>query len=130
MKNRTRKREKPHRDIRSDLKERLKFATGKRAELDADIELLTKLLDREERRYGLLKPRSKESAQKPLAEFLLDKMRIGGMTKDDMRIYAADAGYFEDGQSPARVIHATVLNLTKANKIYDIGGGLFESGPD
>jgi hypothetical protein len=109
------------RDIRPDLRERIRRAVLAREDADAEILMLTKLLDREEREFGSNNQRGKSPPSLSLPLFILGQLRMKDMSKDDMRIYAQDAGYKADGRS----IHATVVNLRRGGKISEIAPGLY-----
>jgi hypothetical protein len=123
----------PYRDIRSDLKERLRTAVSERdilaakaASLDEEVDLLTKLLDQEERRFGD-QEKSSNTDTKPedsLGNFIIEQVKIRPMTKVDLLYAAKAAGYFADGGGP-RSIHATVINMLKSGKLVVAAHGRF-----
>ncbi|WP_156179932.1 hypothetical protein [Bradyrhizobium sp. LTSPM299] len=124
----------PYRDIRTDLKDRLRTAVvgrdghlAKAKEFDGEIDLLTKLLDQEERRFGQ-KPDVETSAaseKPPLGDFLLKKLEHSEATKDDLKVFAEHAGYFPDGTSAGRSIHSTLLNLVRSGKVTTVAEGIY-----
>jgi hypothetical protein len=123
-----------YRDIRADLKERLRTAVvsrddflAKAKEFDSEIDLLTKLLDQEERRFGQKVEVEKGSSDEraPLQDFLLKKLAHNEMTKDDMKVFAEHAGYFSSGASAGRSIHSTLLNLIRSGKVTTVAEGIY-----
>lgn len=111
-------------DIRPDLRERLRVASVERdqlrprlVELDAEIELLEQMLQREDRRF---QPAG-STPQDSLADFVLENLRRGIATKDSLRAVAESAGYEVDGRS----IHATLVNLMKAGRAVEFGEGQY-----
>jgi hypothetical protein len=119
------------RDIREDLKARLRDAVanrdlhaGKAQEYGKEVDVLTQLLDREEARFVAQKaaqaPTPKEPDE-PLADFLLKALRTRPMNKSDLREQATRAGYAGDGRS----IHLTVVNLSRANRVKELPHGVF-----
>ena len=114
------------RDIRPDLRERLRVATAERDHmrsiietLEATVKLLDQMLAAEERRFG--SPAAAGEPQESLAEFILATLRASTHTKDSLRFLAEKAGYHIDGRS----IHATLVNLTKSGKAEEIRDGEF-----
>lgn len=111
-------------DIRPDLRERLRAATLERdqlrprlQELEGTIALLEKIIEQEDERFRPVGTAPSE----PLADFLLEKMRRGVNTKDSLRMVAEEAGYEVDGRS----IHATLVNLIKSGKAVEMGENQF-----
>jgi hypothetical protein len=111
-------------DIRPDLRERLRAAAVERdqlrprlQDLDGTIALLEKLLEHEDRRF---KPPNATPTDS-LADFLLENLGRGIATKDALRAVAEGAGYEVDGRS----IHATLVNLIKSGKAVEIGEGQY-----
>jgi hypothetical protein len=117
------------RDIRPDLKERLReavegrdFHAAKASEYDKEVDDLVRQLDREEARFSNreLVAATKEP-EAPLTDFILKTLEIRPMSKDDLREYATNEGYDVDGRS----IHATLVNLSRTDKIKELAGGVF-----
>lgn len=115
------------RDIRSDLRDRLRVATAQRdhirstiAALEKTVELLEQMLAQEEQNYAAANGSSKEKLP-DLAVFMLDKLRTGHRTKDSLRLAAEEAGYEIDGRS----IHATLVNLIKRNEAVEVSEGQY-----
>jgi hypothetical protein len=111
-------------DIRPDLRERLRTAMVERdqlrprlLELEAEIAVLEQMIEQENRRFQP-PPSAPEDS---LADFLLEKMRLGTSSKDGLRAVAEAAGYDVDGRS----IHATLVNLIKSGKAVEFGEGQF-----
>lgn len=119
----------PLRDIRPDLKARLRAALENRdshqakvEEFAGEIDDLTRQLDRENARYG--QERVRLQLQEPtesLTDFILQALRMRPMGKEDLRDSASRAGYSVDGRS----IHATVVNLHRTGRIKEITEGVF-----
>ncbi|UFX43767.1 hypothetical protein HAP47_0031805 [Bradyrhizobium sp. 41S5] len=117
-----------YRDIRSDLKERMISAAANRDhhqklvdEFDAEVLMLMKLLDQEEKRFG-------KSAQEPAADaialptFIVESLSRGRMDKDGLRHFAESKGVTVDGRS----LHATLINLVRAGRIKEVDEGLYD----
>src|SRR5260221_9054119 len=92
-----------YRDIRSDLRDRLRTAVSERdiflakaATLDQEVELLTKLLDQEERRFGEQQKPANTSTkpENSLGDFIIAEVKKRPMTKVDLLRAAQLAGYF------------------------------------
>lgn len=137
------------RDIREDLRERLALAKKRANEIDskfeADLEAvkvrykierveaeaefrsLRTLLFAEERRHGAsVQQPTAELPPLPLADFLEDLIRIKSpRTKNEFREEAITAGYFPDGENTGRMIHMTLLNITRSGRIRDMGDGTY-----
>lgn len=118
------------RDIRTDLKDRLRFSlenrdfhTEKAKEFDVEVETLTRLLDRENARFDA--PDASKEPDTPLDEYVLGALAVRPMSKEDLRAAAANAGYLKNSDSPGRSIHAVTVNLSKSGKIKEIGDGVF-----
>lgn len=63
----------------------------------------------------------------PLADFLcLSLAEDGPRSKDDLREVAQKAGYFGAGEG-GRAIHATLVNLVRANRVVVRDDGQFEA---
>ncbi|MGV1013747.1 MAG: hypothetical protein ACOYB4_02115 [Methyloceanibacter sp.] len=62
----------------------------------------------------------------PLADFLIRKLsEVGAMSRDDLRRLAVQEGYFSDGDSAERGVHATLINVVKAGFIRQLPNGNF-----
>lgn len=62
----------------------------------------------------------------PLADFLIRKLgEVGAMSRDDLRRLAVQEGYFADGDSAERGVHATLVNVVKAGFIRQLPNGNF-----
>jgi hypothetical protein len=111
------------RDIRPDLRERLRAAKTDRDHmselietLNKTVELLEQMLAQEEARYSAS---TKRAPQEPLPDFVVGRLRAGVQTKDSLRAAAEQAGYDVDGRS----IHATLVNLMKTGRAAETGDG-------
>jgi hypothetical protein len=120
----------PFRDIRPDLKDRLRHELTIRDDLSAKtknnndaIESLMLLLDRENARYS--NTNSIKEPDLPIDEFVLKALSTRPMSKDDLREAALGAGYLTDSDSPGRSIHAVTVNLGRSSKIKEIEPGIF-----
>jgi hypothetical protein len=116
----------PLRDIRVDLKDRLRAAIEKSALLDAqlqdarsEVRALEQLLEVEERRHQLSQQARPRQPVEPLAEFIEGALQQQAMTKEELRDYAERAGYAVDGRS----IHATLVNLMRTNRVIETEEG-------
>jgi hypothetical protein len=64
--------------------------------------------------------------QAPLADFLIRKLNeAGAMSRDDLRRFSMQEGYFADPDSADRGVHATLLNVVKAGLIRQLPNGNF-----
>lgn len=134
------------RDIRADLRERMESLSGRESEISREYGRLLKeaerwadeqmklvqeeraaifsLLNIEQRRHG-------EQADVPiphiqLPDFLVQETAKRGIaSKEDLRLAAVHAGYFPDGESGGRQIHATLMNLVRGNKIIETQSGRY-----
>jgi hypothetical protein len=119
----------PLRDIRPDLRERLRSTTAEMdhlrgivGDLEKTVQILEQMLAAEEQRFNPQVPTKKGPPTEPLAEFLIENMAASGLkSKDEMRRMAEQAGYDVDGRS----IHATLVNLIKSGRAVEIGPGQF-----
>lgn len=117
------------RDITTDLKDRLREALALRNSLatqtkenKSDIEMLMRMLDREEQRRKAIAD-GETAPQEALPEFIFKAIQMRPMSRDDLRYTAANAGYRVDG----RHIHATTFNLKRSGRIVELEDGLFAS---
>jgi DNA-binding response OmpR family regulator len=115
-------------DIRPALKARLQRAVanrdhhaGKTAEFSAEVDDLTRQLDREEARFASKPQRLRLERGEPLTLFLLKEMAGGPLNKDKLRERANDRGYAVDGRS----IHAALMNLERQGKVEELDDGRF-----
>jgi hypothetical protein len=116
------------RDIRSDLKDRLRVATAQRdhmrsaiGTLEKAVELLEQMLAQEEHNYAAANGSAKAKPMASLPDFIVDKLGTGHSTKDSLKLAAVEAGYKVDGRS----IHATLVNLIKTGRATEIGEGRY-----
>ena len=117
------------RDIRPDLRERLRLANAELehvrliiGELEKAVQVLEQMLAAEEQRFNPEPSQEEKQPEGSLGDFLLKSMMRSsaqGCTKEDLRWMAERAGYSIDGRS----IHATLVNLIKAGKAVEIGEG-------
>lgn len=64
--------------------------------------------------------------QQPLADFLIRKLNeAGAMSRDDLRRFAMQEGYFADADSADRGVHTALLNVVKAGLIRQLPNGNF-----
>ncbi len=62
----------------------------------------------------------------PLAVFLIRKLNeAGAMSRDDLRRFSLQEGYFADADTADRGVHATLLNVVKAGLIRQLPNGNF-----
>jgi hypothetical protein len=67
-----------------------------------------------------------QQPHQPLADFLIRKLgEVGAMSRDDLRRLAVQEGYFNDGDSAERGVHATLINVVKAGFIRQLPNGNF-----
>lgn len=67
-----------------------------------------------------------QQPQQPLADFLVRKLgEAGALSRDDLRRLAVQEGYFADGESAERGVHATLLNVAKAGLVRQLPNGNF-----
>ena len=67
----------------------------------------------EERRFNREEAAKKGPPEEPLPEFVMQSLRSGQRSKDDLRWMAERAGYDVDGRN----IHATLVNLIKSGRV-------------
>jgi hypothetical protein len=73
-------------------------------------------------------PHSQHAAQPqmPLADFLVRKLNeAGAMSRDDLRRFSLQEGYFVDAESADRGVHTTLLSVVKAGLIRQLPNGNF-----
>lgn len=133
------------RDIRDDLKERLRIALKEAEAISAefekeakalqeryrlslaaaerDQELLAQLLENENRRLGVTAQEAAPTAPTmPLDDFFVQQVQTKSpRSKDDLKEAAIKAGYFPDVTTAGRATHTTLLNITRANRIRNLG---------
>jgi plasmid stability protein len=120
------------RDIRPDLRDRLRVATAERdhmrsmiEKLEGTVQLLEQMLAAEERRFTVNLVADGvtvgEPPSEPLPDFILGALRRSNHSKDSLRFLAEKGGYHVDGRS----IHATLVNLIRTGKAEEIEDGEF-----
>jgi len=116
------------RDIRPDLRDRLRVATAQRdhmrsaiAGLETAVELLEQMLAQEDQQYAAANGSTTAKPTDSFPDFMLEKLRAGYSTKDSLRLAANEAGYKVDGRS----IHATLVNLLKRGQAVEISEGKY-----
>jgi hypothetical protein len=71
-------------------------------------------------------PQPAAQPQAPLADFLIRKLNeAGAMSRDDLRRFAMQEGYFADADTADRGVHATLLSVVKAGLIRQLPNGNF-----
>jgi len=71
-------------------------------------------------------PQPLRQPQQPLADFLIRKLNeAGAMSRDDLRRFAMQEGYFGDADTADRGVHATLINIVKAGLIRQLPNGNF-----
>ena len=115
-------------DIRPALRERLRRAVAgrdehaaKASEFTAEVDDLTRQLDREEARFASRRTRARLDPPEPLTDFLMKEMATEPANKDKLRQAAERHGYDLDGRS----IHAALINLLRQGKIEEREDGRF-----
>jgi hypothetical protein len=64
--------------------------------------------------------------QVPLADFLVRKLNeAGAMSRDDLRRFSMQEGYFVDADTADRGVHTTLLSVVKAGLIRQLPNGNF-----
>ena len=64
------------------------------------------------------------AAPLPLADFLVRRVNEAGpLSKDDLRLLAVRAGYFQDAESATRSVHATLLGIIKGGRVRELPNG-------
>jgi hypothetical protein len=62
----------------------------------------------------------------PLADFLIRRLNeAGAMSRDDLRRFAMQEGYFADADTADRGVHTTLINIVKAGLIRQLPNGNF-----
>jgi hypothetical protein len=112
------------RDIRDDLRERLRTIEDERAALQAAMKAkgdealaIMQLLDFEDKRFPAESADASPPPEKPAADFIVDLARDQRLSKDEIRDALERAGYLRGAETPGRVVHATLVNLERANRI-------------
>lgn len=122
------------RDIRQDLHERLAAAKKNRAgiqseleELDAEANLLSRLLEMEDARArtGSALKALKIVPVLPIADFFVEVIKERPRTKDELRELAQAKGYFAESDSPGRAVHLTLVNMVRAGRIREREDGKY-----
>jgi hypothetical protein len=118
----------PFRDIRPDLRERLRSTTAELDQLRAitenlekTVQILEQMLAAEEHRFTPDQAAQTKPPEESLPEFIFQNLRTGPRSKDDLRWIANRAGYDVDGRS----IHATLVNLLRSGKAVEISDGQY-----
>lgn len=71
-------------------------------------------------------PQAQRQPQQPLADFLIRKLNeAGAMSRDDLRRFALQEGYFADADTADRGVHTTLINVVKAGLIRQLPNGNF-----
>jgi hypothetical protein len=64
--------------------------------------------------------------QAPLADFLVRKLNeAGAMSRDDLRRFSLQEGYFVDAETADRGVHTTLLSVVKAGLVRQLPNGNF-----
>jgi hypothetical protein len=64
--------------------------------------------------------------QMPLADFLVRRLNeAGAMSRDDLRRFSLQEGYFLDAESADRGVHTTLLSVVKSGLIRQLPNGNF-----
>jgi hypothetical protein len=147
----------PVRDITSDLKERIARLDSFLAEAEKQVQeahkqlddlkgergALVRTLEIEMRRNGVtgpspvavpsfqrfLKPNPDAPAKPDLVTFIMDLICLERLTKEELRDRAYTAGYFGGEEAGGRVLHATLMNLIKHQRILAKPDGTLEPYP-
>lgn len=65
-------------------------------------------------------------AKIPLADFLISKIEAkGSMSKEELRAAALEAGYFDEGDTGGRAVHATLINFIRNKRLSVSIDGLY-----
>ena len=118
------------RDIRPDLRERLRQATARHEalltqtnEAAEDVFMLQRMIEREDQRLnGQNAPVARQKPTDELPDFVFKALQMRPMSKSDLRHAVENAGYNVDGRS----IHAITVNLVRTRKILEIADGVFK----
>ena len=71
-------------------------------------------------------PQASRQPQQPLADFLIRKLNeAGAMSRDDLRRFALQEGYFVDAETADRGVQTTLINVVKAGLIRQLPNGNF-----
>jgi hypothetical protein len=108
------------RDIRADLRERLRLLEARRAELqitlkdlDEETAAIMRMLDAEDRRFPPVPDNGQAMPEKILTEFIYEELVRRRMSKKEIRVVVEGAGYKVDGRS----VHLTLVNLERNGRI-------------
>jgi hypothetical protein len=76
--------------------------------------------------HAVHQPQAQHQPPQPLADFLVRKLNeAGAMSRDDLRRFALQEGYFADADSADRGVHTTLINVVKAGLIRQLPNGNF-----
>jgi hypothetical protein len=76
--------------------------------------------------HAVHQPQPQHQPPQPLADFLVRKLNeAGAMSRDDLRRFAMQEGYFADADSADRGVHTTLINVVKAGLIRQLPNGNF-----
>ena len=71
-------------------------------------------------------PQASRQPQQPVADFLIRKLNeAGAMSRDDLRRFALQEGYFVDAETADRGVQTTLINVVKAGLIRQLPNGNF-----
>ena len=71
-------------------------------------------------------PQHAQQPQVPLADFLVRKLNeAGAMSRDDLRRFSLQEGYFGDADTADRGVHSTLLSVVKSGLIRQLPNGNF-----
>jgi hypothetical protein len=108
------------RDIRHDLRERLRTLEAQRDQLHANLKdaesqiaILMQMLEIEDRRYLEHSPSDIRKPTKKLNDFIYEELARRRMTKDEIKAVAERAGYEKVG----RGVHLNLVNMEKSRRI-------------
>ena len=114
------------RDIREDLRERLKAARSQFRDLEEDVKLLETLLAREERRWKIRPSPTGRRARRrlatkarpsPIAAFLREVMSDGQLwSLTQLKQEAQERNMDFHGKSPGHVLHFALVALKNAGQ--------------
>jgi hypothetical protein len=117
------------RDIRQDLRERLRALETQRDKLHVDLKeaeqqigVLMNMLEIEDRRFP---PQASSDQQKPtkrLSDFIFEELGRRRMTKEEIKIAAEKNGY----ENVGRGVHVTLVNMEKSGRIHVVADNKYE----
>jgi hypothetical protein len=117
------------RDIRQDLRERLRTLEAQRDKLHVELKeaeqqigVLMHMLEIEDRRFADKAPSEVRKPMTKLSDFIYGELGRRRMTKEEVKIVAERAGY----ENVGRGVHLTLVNMEKSGRIRLVADNKYE----